>query len=214
MEFKIVETKGIQFIDNVPGSDRWFWGMDYTSGDLYEAEELFDDGHEIRKNRLVLVSYPEGIVREPVIAAVGQYLGSPVFTEGRVFLLLVDFNDRRIKIMRCSEDCAEAEVYAEIPLDEAKDCYNLMLHIEPLTLTRQGHEDRFQVIWPDKGDFEMDPRESLDSRQGDVLIFGKWFEDPDYREVTVIRRYPTGEVLETMDGSVRRMSDGELWVLR
>ena len=70
MEFKIVETKGIQFIDNVPGSDRWFWGMDYTSGDLYEAEELFDDGHEIRKNRLVLVSYPEGIVREPVIAAV------------------------------------------------------------------------------------------------------------------------------------------------
>ena len=48
MELKIVETKGIQFIDHVPGSDRWYWGMDYTSGDLYEAEELFDDGHEIR----------------------------------------------------------------------------------------------------------------------------------------------------------------------
>ena len=214
MELKAIETKGIQYIDRVPGSDRWFWGMDYTSGDLYEAEELFDDGHEIRMNRLVLVSYPDGTVREPVVAEVGQYLGSPVFTEGRLFLLLVDFNDRSIRILRCSEDCDEAEVYVELPLDLAKDCYNLMLHIEPLTLTRQGHEDRFQVIWPEQGDFEIAPSETLDSRCGDVLIFEKWFEDPHYREVTVVRRYPSGEVLETMDGGVRRMPDGQLWLLR
>ena len=214
MNIKTIETKGIQFIDNMPGTDRWLWGMDYTSGDLYEAEELHNMGHEIKSSRMILVSCPEGEVREPVKAEKGRYFGNAVFTEDRVFLLLVDFNEAAIRIMRCSEDCSEAEVYAEIPLEEVKDCYNLQLHIEPLTLTRQGHENRFQVVWPEKSDFTMDVTESLDSRSEDVLIFSKWFEDPEYREETVIRRYPTGEVLEKMEGSVRRMSDGTLWLLR
>ena len=214
MDYKTIETKGIQFIDRVPGTENWYWGMDYTSGDLYEAEELFDDGHEIRMNRLVLVSYPEGEVREPVVAEAGQYLGRPVFTEGRIFILLVDFNSRRIIIFRCSEDASQADVYAELPLDTARDCYNLMLEIEPLTLTRQGHEGRFQVIWPDQGDFEMDPHESLDSRDGDVLVFSRWYEDPHYREETVLRRYPTGEVQEVLKGSVRTMPGGEKWLLK
>ena len=214
MEYKTINTKGIQYLDTVPGTDKWYWGMDYTSGDLYEAEELFNDGHKIKRNRMVLVSYPDGEVREPVKAEEGQYFGNCVFTEGRIFLLLVDFNVRKIMIFRCSEDCGSAEIYVEIPLDEAKDCYNLMLHIEPLTLTRQGREDRFQVIWPDKSDFEMDVTETLDSREGDVLIFTRWFEDPDYREETVIRRYPTGEVLENIDGNFIRMPDGCGWILK
>ena len=116
-------------------------------------------------------------------------------------------------IYRCSDDCSSADIFREIHLDEVRDCYNMMLGIEPLTLIRQGHEDRFQVIWPDKGDFAIAPQESLDSREGDELVFSKWYEDPDYREETVIRRYPTGEVLETFDGNFRRMPDFNGWLL-
>ena len=213
MELKHIDTKGICYIDRVPGTDRWYWGTDYTSGDLYEAEELFNDGHSIGKTRMIFVSYPEGEVREPLETESGQYFGNAVFWEGRIFCLLADFGLKVIRIYRCSEDAAEAEIFAEIPLEEVRDCYNLMLHISPLTLTRQGHEDRFQVIWPEKGDFAIAPQESLDSREGDLLIFGRWYEDPDYREETVIRRYPTGEILDNIKGTFVRMPGGETWLL-
>ena len=214
MDYKTLNTKGISYLDLVPGTDRWYWGMDYTQGDLYEAEELFRDGHAIQSNRLILVSYPEGNVMEPVKAAPGQYFGNAVFWEGRIHFLLVDFEKKKILIYRCSEDCSEAAAEAELPLSTVKDCYNLMLEIEPLTLIRQGHENTFQVVWPEWGDFAIDPTESLDSRDGDVLVFSKWFEDPDYREETVLRRYPTGEITENVKAAFKRMPDGQKWLLR
>ena len=84
---------------------------------------------------------------------------------------------------------------------------------EPLTLVRQGHENDFQVVWPEKGDFEISPSESFYFRDGERLIFSKWYEDPYYREETVIRAYPSGEVLEEIKGAVVRMPDGQKWML-
>ena len=106
-----------------------------------------------------------------------------------------------------------AELVKELPLNAVKDCYNLMLDTEPLTLVRQGHENDFQVIWPEKGDFEISPTETFYFRDGDRLIFSKWYEDPYYREETVIRAYPSGKVLEEIKGAVIRMPDGQKWML-
>ena len=47
---------------------------------------------------------------------------------------------------------------------------------------------------------------------GEELIFSKWYEDPDYREEVVVRRYPTGEVLERMDGTLITMPHGQRWL--
>ena len=52
---KRIITNGITDLEPLAGSSEWYWGADYASGDLYEAEELFRSGHPIRKNRLVLV---------------------------------------------------------------------------------------------------------------------------------------------------------------
>ena len=35
---KRIITKGISCLEPLDGSRKWNWGMDYTSGDLYEAE--------------------------------------------------------------------------------------------------------------------------------------------------------------------------------
>ena len=59
---KRIITNGITNLEPLTGSNEWYWGADYASGDLYEAEELFRSGHPIRKNRLVLVHRPEGTV--------------------------------------------------------------------------------------------------------------------------------------------------------
>ena len=175
MDVRRIKIPGITYIDKVEGTDALYWGMDYTSGDLYEAEELFRDGHPIRRNRLIFISYPEGEVFEPIKAAEGQYLGRPVFFGGRAYALMVDFPKAEIRILRCADDMRSAEPHVTIPLGEVHDCYNLMLATSPLTLVRQGHENRFQVVWPDKGDFPIAPQESLDSRNGDDLIFSKWY---------------------------------------
>lgn len=211
MDYKRIDAHGVNCLERMDGTD-WQWGTDYASGDLYEAEELFRGGHPVRKNRLVFVRCPEPKLHEPVVAREGQYFGRPCFADGSVFLLLADFPQREILIYRCASDLASAEVYVRLPLDVVPDCYNLMLHASPLTLTRQGHENTFQVVWPERGSFPIDPAESLDSRDGDTLVFSKWYEDPDYREEVVVRRYPTGEVLERADGTLVTMPDGQKWI--
>lgn len=210
-DFVRINTGGITYLERMDGTD-WQWGSDYASGDLYEAEELYRGGHPIRKNRLVFIRCPEPKLYEPLTARDGQYFGRPCFFDGRIYLLLADFPQQEILIYRCAPDMASAEAHVRLPLDTVPDCYNLMLHAAPLTLTRQGHENTFQVVWPERGSFAIDPSESLDSRDGDRLLFSKWYEDPAYREELVVRRYPTGEVMERADGTLMTLPDGQRWL--
>ena len=48
---KIIETKGIIYLERFNASTDWYWGTDYTCGDLYEAEEVFLNGE-----RFVIIS--------------------------------------------------------------------------------------------------------------------------------------------------------------
>lgn len=213
MKYKQIHTGGINYIECLEGSDRWYWGSDYESGDLYEAEEMFRAGQTIHSNRVVFVSYPEGQVYEPLVAKEGQYLGRPAFEQGKVFCLLVDFMEQTIFIYKCTDDMKEAEVYVQLPLKVVKDCYNLMLVTSPLTLCRQGHENQFQVVWPEKGDFLIDDKESLVFRDNDKLIFSRWNEDSGYREEIVVRKYPTGELVENYEGTIVIMPNQQRWIL-
>ncbi len=63
---KIIQTNGITNINELENSGGWYWETDYTGGDLYEAEELFRDGHEIRCTRLILLHDPDGEMKEPI----------------------------------------------------------------------------------------------------------------------------------------------------
>ena len=80
---KIIDIRGILNMEPVRGgTDEWYWATDYIHGDLYEAEELFRDGHPVKSNRLYLIHYPDGAVYEPVPPVDGQYLGYPVYDDG------------------------------------------------------------------------------------------------------------------------------------
>ena len=110
-------------------------------------EELFRQGHPVRSNRLYLIHYPDGMVYEPVHSADGQYLGTPVYDGSSVVLLVVSFTESVIRIMRFLHQPVEVQEVVRLPLSAVKDCYNLMLHTSPLSLTRQPNDGTFEIIW-------------------------------------------------------------------
>ena len=210
---KRIITNGITDLELLAGSSEWYWGTDYASGDLYEAEELFRSGHPIRKNRLVLVRCPEGTVYEPVRTKPGQYLGRPAYHDGQVVLLLVDFPQEKIHIQIFRETDGTTESLAVLPLSIVEDCYNLMLEASPLMLTRSAHDNQFQILWPERRDFAIEDHEIFEFLEGNRLYTSVWYEDPDYREEVLVRDYDTGELLERIPGSLRSMPDGQNWLL-
>ena len=89
---KNIDIHGMTNMELIRGEiAEWYWATDYIHGDLYEAEELFRQGHLVRSNRLYLIHYPDGMIYEPVHSADGQYLGTPVYDGSSVVLLVVSF---------------------------------------------------------------------------------------------------------------------------
>lgn len=148
-----IKTDGVYSLARVENCTGWYWCSDYACGDLYEAEELFRDGHPVRQNRLIFVKYPEGRVVEPVKASEGQYFGAPVFYDGKLRILMVDFPGAVIRLLAYDDESGRTSQFAQLPLGEVSDCYNLMLKRSPLMLTRHGADDLFQVLWPERAEF-------------------------------------------------------------
>ena len=158
---KIIETNGITYLEKFDLCSEWYWGTNYTSGDLYEAEEMFLSGKEFSPNRLIFVHYPDGNIFEPIKSEEGQYFGMPAYIEGSIYILRVSFVEKAIRIYKCSDDMCETVLTVELLLDAVKDCYNLKLDGNPLMLTRQGGDYLFQVIWPEKVEFAIGTGESF-----------------------------------------------------
>lgn len=219
-EMKTIETEGITYIVEVPGATRdWYYGIDSEHGDLYEAEEMFKKGYSIKGRNLCIVHYPEGSVYFPVPKTEGCYSENPVFFEGGIYILNVNFLKELIQIVRF--DCEEhrTSIYVELPLSSAKDCYNLSLQVFPLTLTRQcaGNND-FEIIWPERVAFGTDDHDSFFLRAGNRLFFNRWHEEGEaenykYWEETIVRNLE-GNIVETLPGDVILMPNGEIWNLK
>ncbi len=215
-----IKTDGITCIEPVPGAaGEWYFGLDDGHRDLYEADELFHDGYVIQGRKFCLVHYPDGQVFVPLQKTEGHCSERPVFFEGGVFMIDVDFPKGTIRIIRFDCRNFRTEIHAELPLSSIKDCYNLHLHISPLTLSRQcAGNNEFEIVWPESVTFSMDHHDSFFMREGGRLFFNRWHEegegaDYQYWEETVVRDLD-GHVLETLPGDVMRMPNGEIWHLR
>lgn len=211
---KIIETKGITYLEKLDFNDEWYWGTDFSCGDLYEAEEVYRSGGTFTPNRLIFVHYPDGKVVEPLQASKNQYFGSPAFIDGIFYILLVDFKEKLIIIYNSSSDLTELNIETEIALEEVKDCYNLGLKGSPLMLTREGAENDFQIIWPEKVEFKISAKESFICRMKNQLYFSEWHEDDQYREEVNIREYTTGVLIEKIKGAYFTTKNNVSWILR
>ena len=208
---KRIPTGGIGYLYPLTGSPDWFWGTDYTHGDLYEAEELYHDGHPIRQNRLILVRRETGEVLEPIRAKPGQYFGEPGFADGRPLLLLADFPANEIRLLAYNVEADALDPVVTLPRSAVTDCYNLRPHLSPLCLTRQT-ADTFEIVWPERVSFSISPQETFCFRDGGRLYFERWYEDPDYRTKVIVRDLD-GNILDQSPGAAQQMPGGQRWVL-
>ncbi|MDI9468732.1 MAG: hypothetical protein QM296_00820 [Bacillota bacterium] len=213
MDYKEIRISGIRYLQELEGNPNWYWGSDYASGFLYEAEEIWQAGFEMKSNRLVFVSYPDGEIHEPVRAGAGQYFAEPVCHDGQIYCLLVDFAKKQILLLRCTADMKSVVTEAVLPLDMVEDTYNLSLATAPLMIMRQGREAVFEILWPEPCRFQISESESFLWREGDLLLFTSWAVEPEEEERVVVRRFPTGEVVRVLEGMLMRLPDGQCWLL-
>lgn len=211
---KTVDIRGISNIEPLIGTNEWYWATDYIHGDLYEAEELFLSGHSVSSNRLYLIHYPDGTVYEPIPPVFGQYLGYPVYDNGSIDLLSVDFSGGTICILRFSPKTKKTLEVAQLPLSTVENCFNLILYTEPLSLIRQPNDNTVEIIWPERIRFTIEDNETLVFRDGDKLYFNIWYEDPVYRKETVIRNLSDGSVFDRFPGTIQIMPNGEKWLIK
>ena len=209
-----MDLGGLSSLESIGCCSEWYYAIGGTLGDLYEAQELFESGRGFEENRLCFAHYPDGSVYEPVKCGKGVAIGCPVFDSGAIFFLSIDFNSGKIGIHRFDCVTHAVSLAVEVPLSEVKDCYNLMLHVSPVTLSRQPNDGTFELIWPERKTYCIGFRESFFHRVGDLMYFSRWSEDPDYRIETVVRSVSTGEIVECLSGDVQVMPNGDLWHLK
>ena len=213
---KDLDLHGITFMRPVrEGTDEWYYAMDYDNGDLFEAQEIYEyqNGHLVDGNHLLLIHYPDGEVIEPVSSRKNMAIGEPVYFDQKISFVMVDFDEREIRIHQF--DCVKREVkeLAVLPLSVVDDCFNLRLFEHPLTLSRQPNNGTLELIWPKKKTIRIGEKESFFYRENERLYFNTWYEDPEFREETVVRDARTGKVIETLLGDIHIMPNGELWHL-
>lgn len=212
MNIKKIKSLSSRPLDKVSGTNDWYFSSEWT-GDIYEAEEINSNGKEFEGTTMHLIHYPDGKVFMPLEKRKNVYIQRPVWDNDAIAILTVDFNCKEISIFHFKEGDGLLKCIAKLPLSCVTDCYNMHLSMSPLSLYRHGADGKFELIWPENVSFIVDNRESLVYRDGDVLYFSKWDENPDYQEEIYVRSVHTGEIVDRFSGILYDMPNGTWWLL-
>ena len=201
--------------ETVEGTNEWYYCKlaKNTFCDLYEAEDIINSGKVYDGMNCVLIHYPDGEVIRPFEIKENMYVDAPVFYDGILYFLVVDFNQKHIQIVSFNPNTRGKSTVVEISLNEVEDCYNLLLRVAPVLLIREANDGYLNILWPEKKKIEIGDTEGFMFRDGDNLYFSEWYEDTEYHEMIVIRDWNTGEVKEKFEGQMIRMPNGEIWIL-
>ncbi len=211
----IIKIEGISglYPEQIEGTSEWYYCKEGKNCfcDLYEAEEIVKSGKEFSGMTCHLIHYPEGTVYSPFKLQENRYIEGPVWDNGKLYFLSVDFTIQRIQIYSYLLNEEIIELIKELPLGIVKDCYNLMLKVSPITLTRDENEGILEVVWPNNREIQVGPTETLLFRDEDDLYLSEWHENPEYNENVIVRDLKTGKIKEKQPGYLCRLPDGVYW---
>ena len=197
----------------VEGTSEWYYCTDSKGRycDLFDAEETVKSGEKFSGMTCHLVHYPEGTIYSPFKLQENRYIKEPVWDNGKLYFLSVDFNIEKIQIYSYLPNEEIIEMIKELPLGIVKDCYNLMLKVSPITLTREENECILEIVWPENKEIEVGATETFMFRYGDDLYLSEWDESIEYNENVIVRDLKTGKIKEKQPGYLCRLPDGVYW---
>lgn len=211
----IIKIDGVTdcYPEQIEGTTEWYYCKESKNSfcDLYEAEEIIKAGEKFNGMNCHLIHFPEGTVHSPFEYRENLYVESPVWDDGKIFFLSVDFCEQIIQISRYFPEERRLEIIKELPLDTVEDCYNLTLKTSPLILCRDANKEVYEIFWPENKKIEIGKTEALLFRDGNDLYFSEWYEDPEYHENVIIRDIDTGKIKEKFDGYLCRLPNGVYW---
>lgn len=211
----IIKIEGISesYPERIDGTLEWYAcqeSKDYFC-DLYEAEAIVKSGKIFSGMTCHLIHYPEGTVYSPFELKENVYIEQPVWDEGKLSFLGVDFFKQKIQLYRYFPENQELEMIKELPLGIVENCYNLALKVSPLMLCRDANNKIFEIVWPENKRIEIGQTEDLLFRDGEDLYFSEWYEDPEYHENVIIRDLSTGKIKEKHPGYLIKLPNGVYW---
>ena len=211
----IIKIKGISeaYPEQIEGTADWYYckvGQDCWC-DLYEAEEIVKLNKTFSGMTCHLIHYPDGKVYSPFEIEENVYVEQPVWDNGKLYFLRVDFMKQIIRIYSYDPDDQILTLMKELLLDIVKDCYNLMLKVSPLMLCRYENDGNYEIVWPENKIIEIGDTETLLFRDGEDLYFSEWYENPEYHENVIVRDINSGVVKEKYQGYLCKMPNGVYW---
>ena len=211
----ITEIKGISnsYPEEIEGTNEWYSAKEEAVGfcDLFEAQEIFDRVGFFKGIAYHLIHYPDGKVHLPFQIQENVYVEKPIWNNGEFNFLVVDFQEKIIRITKYIPENEKLEIVTELSLAEVEDCYNLMLETTPLTLGRSGNDGFYEIVWPEKKKIAIGKTETVLFRDEDKLYLSEWYEDPEYHENVIVRDIQTGKIIERSEGYLRRLPNNVYW---
>lgn len=211
----ITEIKGISnsYPEEIEGTNEWYSAKEEAVGfcDLFEAHEIFDRVGFFKGIAYHLIHYPDGKVHSPFQIQENVYVEKPIWNNGEFNFLVVDFQEKIIRITKYIPENEKLEIVTELSLAEVEDCYNLMLETTPLTLGRSGNDGFYEIVWPEKKKIAIGKTETVLFRDEDKLYLSEWYEDPEYHENVIVRDIQTGKIIKKSEGYLRRLPNNVYW---
>lgn len=211
----IIKINGVTggYPEQIEGTSEWYSFKEAAEifCDLYEVEEIIKSGENFSGMNCHLIHFPEGTVHSPFELKENIYIESPVWDDGKLFFLRVDFCKQVLQIKSYFPENQKLETLKELPLNIVADCYNLGLETSPLMLYRQANDEVFEIVWPESKKIDIGQNESLLFRDREDLYFSQWYENPEYGENVIIRDLNTGKIKDKFGGYLRKLPNGVYW---
>ncbi|MDO5521074.1 MAG: hypothetical protein Q4G58_11340 [bacterium] len=205
--------------DQVKGTNEWYYCKQYrgSARDLCQVIGIIEEDGRYPGSTCKLIHYPDGKVYQPFEMKADRYIEEPVYDNGKIAFLVVDFGKRRIEVYHFLPKEEELVLLAEVPLERNEDCDQLNIKTAPLMLCRDNfYKSKFEIIWPEKKEISVGAKERIMFGDGDTLFMKEWELLPEtgYHEYVVVRDRNTGEVRERFSGSMSHMPDGSYWKIK
>ncbi len=198
--------------DLLNGTERYAYGLsDFTdSWELKDWQEL--GGYQ--GSVLYLYDLQESKVYIPFKKKKNVIYQMPLFSDGMIYFLQVDYDDNKVNLYRVSSSL-ELEKITDLSIDEV-NLYNIRLIGEGVHITSQ--DESFICYYPEAFEIKLETNESVICIYDEKIYISVWIEEgvendeitKDYTYYEKIRvKDKSGNLISEEIGSLTQFPDGK-----